>query len=250
VTDGQKPPALPRRQFVKLSGALGAAAVLAGCGSATTKVPASAPNLAESTQSNPLCGNASDSTPDVELWTKAQACEVAYQQGKTIPGCMGTTKDDVVLNGDPQNNHNFLLVPTHRIKGIECPTLWTTNAAEYYAHYWRDAWRQAQPGQAGAVTGTVGLGINSKNDRQQNQLHIHMARILSEVQGQLDSQGITSDPKRWPNSIVTVDGLVKGKRIPVTTGRCGSRSKPWILTISSYSSEITYRQHVPICQRK
>jgi CDP-diacylglycerol pyrophosphatase len=101
-------------------------------------------------------------------------------------------------------------VPTRRVKGIECPYIWSAGAP----NYWSDAWHQAQPHEAGAVSypGGIGLGINSATARQQDQLHIHLAGLLSGVREQLQHQSVTSRESEWARSVVSVTGLDKGMR--------------------------------------
>jgi CDP-diacylglycerol pyrophosphatase len=203
VSADQEADYLRRRQFVRLAGVAGAAAVVAGV------VPAATDGAAAACGQADLCGNASDTSP--ELWRTAKSCGKAYRSGMPMPPeCHGTTATYVVLKGRPSTDHNFLLVPTRRVKGIECPYIWSASAPNYWLH----AWGQAQPGGAGPVKypAGIGLGINSAQARQQDQLHIHMAGILSDVQGQLGAaKNITADPKKWADSIVSVKGIEGGK---------------------------------------
>jgi CDP-diacylglycerol pyrophosphatase len=223
VTDDVAGPGrLPRRDLLKLTGVVGAAAVLAGCGDSGSSSPttvaagtgtatAAAGAVTASRVTDALCGSDGDTGPRLDLWAKAQVCSAAYQKKQPEPaGCLGTTATTVVLNGAPASNHNYLLVPTRRVKGIECPYIWSAGAP----NYWKIAWDQAQPGGAGAVTGTVGLGINSAPDRGQDQLHIHMAQILSGVESQLNTASITGDPSSWATSVVSVVGLQAGHQDP------------------------------------
>ena len=219
MTEDENADGLRRRRFIKLAGVAGAAAFFGGYGAeARTSVLTRRP-LGGRGQVDVLCGDDADGDG---LWQKARECERAFSGKQPAPaGCMGTTKHDVVLNGRPKTDHNSLLVPTHRIKGIECSKIWDTQYKYYYPLFWKDAWLQAQKGGAGEVKGgAVGLGINSKRGRRLKQLHIHMARILSGVPGQLDNQPtpITSDASKWDRSIVEVTGMVgpKGKRHPET----------------------------------
>jgi CDP-diacylglycerol pyrophosphatase len=145
MSENEKAGRLPRRQFVKLSGA---AAVLAGAG-------AVAGRTAPATVQDLLCGNDNDSGTRFFLWERAKECGDAFRAKKPTPGsCLATTSTYVVLNGQaPPVTHNFLLVPTRRVKGIECPYLWSSNAP----NYWQDAWNQAQRYVKYAATG---LGVN------------------------------------------------------------------------------------------
>lgn len=84
---------LPRRQFLKLSGAAGAAAVLAGSGVPAGTYPRAAAQA-------DLCG--ADGDKGIELWDHAKACGEAQHDPTHHPMpsyCKGTNADDVVLDG-------------------------------------------------------------------------------------------------------------------------------------------------------
>ena len=64
-----------------------------------------------------------------ELWDKVQVCLGT----RTTPAtnCLRTTSDYVVLNGMPQNNHNFLLLPTGANmadQALRSPLAWSATA--------------------------------------------------------------------------------------------------------------------------
>jgi CDP-diacylglycerol pyrophosphatase len=209
---------LPRRQFVRLSSVAGTAALLAGTGAgknlaAATRSPwyeTCPPGAAACPSPSAICGHPGDSGPRVYLWEEVQVAEGTKNPPPPDTSLL-TTPDYVILHGAPKTAHNFLLVPSCRISGIECPFIWGPTA---YSGYWNDAWEQAQPGGAAPVKyPSIGLGINSAipGIRMQDQLHIHMAGILSGVQGQLNKlEGngkITSHLTKWPTQIVPVEGL-------------------------------------------
>jgi CDP-diacylglycerol pyrophosphatase len=218
----EKAGGLPRRQFVRLSGAAGTAALLAGTGAgknpaAATRSPRCGPRpkgAAACPTPSDICGHLTDTStkggPDkFLLWDKVQVAEGTKMSPPYPPVIsLKTTPDYAILHGYPETDHNFLLVPSCRISGIECPFIWGSKA---YPGYWNDAWEQAQPGGAAPVNyHSIGLGINSANTRQQDQLHIHMAGILSRVQAQLNklekAGKITSDRTKWPDQVVPVEG--------------------------------------------
>jgi len=194
---------LPRRQFVKLSGVAGAAALLPGLPLADKSGAAAAPCPLPS----PLCGDPTDKGDRFYLWLVVRV--ITKQQPPPPPvSPLQVTPNYVIVHGAPETNHNFLLVPTCRIAGIECPFIWGPTA---YPRYWSDAWEQAQPGGAAPVKyAAIGLGINSASVRQQDQLHIHLAGILSGVPDQLSklkkAGKITSDRTKWPVQVVPVTG--------------------------------------------
>ncbi|MFB9235606.1 CDP-diacylglycerol diphosphatase [Plantactinospora siamensis] len=150
------------------------------------------------------CGYVNDTGPRVYLWEAVQVCE-GQKPGPPFPSCLSTTLDYVIFNGGSGSDHDYLTVPSCRVKGIECPWIATPAAP----NYWLAAWNNAQQGAPGYVHyPQIGLGINSIGDRMQDQLHIHMAGILSGIQGQLNSvdSTITNNPARWRNQFVRVVG--------------------------------------------
>jgi CDP-diacylglycerol pyrophosphatase len=194
VKGSENPQELSRREFVGYSGVAGAAAALATVG-LSPDARSCRRGLAD------LCGTTSDA---VYLWKSVQACV----KDPSRPDCLVTASEFVVLPGDPENKHNFLLVPTNRIKGIECPLLWTKYKD---INYWEEAWSQATNGGKGNVTySVVGLGVNSVGSRKEAQLHIHMAGFrdgaFDKVKGQ--DKKITRQPGAWPDSIIEVDGYL------------------------------------------
>jgi CDP-diacylglycerol pyrophosphatase len=251
----EKAGGLPRRQFVRLSGAAGTAALLAGTGAgknpaAATRSPWCGPRPKGAVACPPpsgICGHPSDSGPRLHLWEEVQVAE-GTKSPPPFDNSLLTTPSYVILHGDPETNHNFLLVPSCRITGIECPFIWGPTA---YSGYWNDAWEQAQPGGAAPVKyPSIGLGINSALTRQQDQLHIHMAGILSGVQAQLNklekAGKITSNRKKWPAQIVPVEG-----RDP-KTGKAATRNyRALIFRDKSELKENLFRllgDHVPAAE--
>lgn len=69
-------------------------------------------------------------------------------------------------------NDDFLLLPTNRIKGIECSYLW--NGSQL--NLWSAAWFQATQRVAKNPAKPIALGVNSATARGQDQLHIHLAQ--------------------------------------------------------------------------
>ncbi|MFI5926597.1 CDP-diacylglycerol diphosphatase [Micromonospora sp. NPDC051543] len=208
---------MARRQFVKLSGAASAGGLLtlAGAdggmadGGGGSPQPPPPPNPGGSACPTPsaLCGYPTDTGGRFDLWDRVQVCLGTRTSPPT--NCLRTTSTYVVLNGAPSNTHNYLLVPTCRVQGIECPFIATAAAP----NYWLDAWINAQPGQPSHVVyPNIGLGINSADARQQDQLHIHLAGIHSGIQTQLNSYDnvISNNPANWRNQIVPIWGLTSG----------------------------------------
>ncbi|WP_446039760.1 CDP-diacylglycerol diphosphatase [Streptomyces sp. SID1121] len=207
---------LPRRRFVALSGAVGAATLLTGVEAVAGRTAsAAAPAHAEPApdmcptpppggtpacppaQLQPLCGSPADNDP---LWRDVQYCTQGkpLPPGQNPPTCLKVTSDYVVLNGRPSSPHNFLLTPSCRITGIECPFIETSGAPDY----WNDAWENARSGGSVPVQyPDIGLGINSRSARFLDQLHLHMAGVRASTQRrlqQLETTGrMATSPAQW-----------------------------------------------------
>ncbi|MEU6404963.1 CDP-diacylglycerol diphosphatase [Streptomyces sp. NPDC046985] len=224
---------VPRRQFVALSGVVGASALLAGTAAAGTAVAAVRPESGERLPElcplpprpghspcppahlQSLCGSPADNDP---LWNDVRYCTTGVvpppPQGK--PECLKTTANYVVLHGKPENTHNYLLSPSCRITGIECPFLETPGVE----NYWDDAWDNARSGGSVPVHyDNIGLGINSQGARRLDQLHIHMAGVRPSTQRrlqELDSMGrMATQPADW----------AKPANQAAITGRSGSAER-------------------------
>jgi CDP-diacylglycerol pyrophosphatase len=82
---------------------------------------------------------------------------------------------------DLEGAAQYLLIPTSRITGIESPAIITAHAKNYFAEAWR--WRSLFESllHRAVPRGFIGLAINSKSGRTQNQLHIHIDCLRSDV---------------------------------------------------------------------
>ncbi len=81
----------------------------------------------------------------------------------------------------------LLLIPTDRITGIEAPELLSPGAR----NYWQDAWsvRPLFERRAGPTPREdLGLAINSRYGRSQNQLHIHIDCVRTDVRDTLKAR--------------------------------------------------------------
>jgi len=92
-----------------------------------------------------------------------------------------------VVYKDIDGDRQYLLMPTARIPGIESPALLSPGATNYFGAAW-----QARAFVEQRVGGTVprdwmSLAINSAVSRSQNQLHIHIDCVRSDVRDALDS---------------------------------------------------------------
>lgn len=218
MTEHKNVNALPRRQFIALSGAVGAVTLVTGAGATGRAVaaddtgygedactcptpPTSPPGAGQSpcppASMQALCGGLTDNDA---LWHDVQYCTrgIVPPAPQLKPDCLKTTPNYVVLHGKPETQHNYLLLPSCRITGIECPFLVTSGVA----NYWSEAWENARSGGSVPVQyPSIGLGINSKGARRFHQMHIHMAGVRPSTQRrlqELDTMGrMATQPAQW-----------------------------------------------------
>jgi CDP-diacylglycerol pyrophosphatase len=158
-------------------------------------------------QSSPDCGDWNDTGGRFYLWDQVKKRTPA-------PGDRGTNLEVVfpdpardygyaVHNGahGAPSTYDLLLLPTNRVSGIECPKIWAPNALNLW-QYARDTARRIPSGT------NIALGINSAEQRDQDQLHIHVSRILAGAKTDIDNQRklITSDPAKWKATVISVQG--------------------------------------------
>ncbi|MFD9209634.1 CDP-diacylglycerol diphosphatase [Streptomyces sioyaensis] len=150
-----------------------------------------------------LCGRDSDN--DEPLW-------------KMTWECQERPKDSRWLVAKGKEGH--LLVPTDRIRGIECPELVSGAYSDKDHNYWQVAWERAQDWFPKLPWGAFGLGINAKGSRSHEQLHIHMSLVVQGVKDELDrayaAHNMATDLAHWPYQLITVNGwdAAQSKRDP------------------------------------
>ncbi|MDH2069339.1 CDP-diacylglycerol diphosphatase [Pantoea sp. GD03673] len=86
------------------------------------------------------------------------------------------------MNGPLQ----YLLIPLDRITGIESPRLLQPGTPNYFALAWHERNLLAQRRGSPIDDRVLSLAINAQYGRTQNQLHIHLSCLRSDVRQQLD----------------------------------------------------------------
>jgi CDP-diacylglycerol pyrophosphatase len=122
--------------------------------------------------------------PDA-LWKIVNGSCVPHEQASGDPApcqLVDLTGGDAVLkDNNPRKATHFLLIPTTRLAGIESPELLAPGAA----NYWQEAWsaRRFVADRAGRplTRDQIGLAINSRWARSQDQLHIHIDCVAPDV---------------------------------------------------------------------
>jgi CDP-diacylglycerol pyrophosphatase len=96
------------------------------------------------------------------------------------------THHDAILKDRCGTTH-YLLIPTARRSGVESPELLRDDEPDYFAQAWaaRDRVISAS-GRSEVAADELGLAINSRWGRSQDQLHIHIDFIKPQVRDAID----------------------------------------------------------------
>jgi CDP-diacylglycerol pyrophosphatase len=136
-------------------------------------------------------GHAAD--PDA-LWKLVHDGCVPDQQQKGDPApCVlvdlrqGDAKGYAVLK-DRVGATQYLLIPTARVPGIESPLLLAPEAPNYFADAWRERGYTERAAQRPLPRQAISLAINSAFGRSQNQLHIHIDCVRTDVRAALQRE--------------------------------------------------------------
>ncbi|OBA84734.1 hypothetical protein A5642_25710 [Mycolicibacterium mucogenicum] len=95
---------------------------------------------------------------------------------------------------------DLLVVPTVRETGIECPNLLRSDAPNYF----KDAYDSIHFGSSPDWA----LGINSKDGRGYDQLHIHLTRLYGAAREDIDravkAGKVSKDEHKWVDQVIEV----------------------------------------------
>ena len=126
------------------------------------------------------CAYAND--PDA-LWnlvsTECLPNEVQHSDPK--PCASVDLKDGYVILKDRRGLTQYLLIPPIRVTGIESAYLLTPGVPNYFAHAWRERGYVERAAPRALPQSAISLAINSAKARSQNQLHIHIDCIRTDV---------------------------------------------------------------------
>jgi CDP-diacylglycerol pyrophosphatase len=103
------------------------------------------------------------------------------QHGDPKPCASVDLKDGYVILKDIRGRTQYLLIPTDRVTGIESPYLLTPGAPNYFAYAWDERGYVERAAGRALPRSAISLAINSAKARSQNQLHIHIDCIRTDV---------------------------------------------------------------------
>jgi CDP-diacylglycerol pyrophosphatase len=187
--------ALYRHSRFRLTRIAAVLAVILGCAPLLSLADGSAvaqqsPAIAQS--SGPEAGAAAcivAPRPD-SLWSLAQCCSRNLHSNRGCRAYDAADKYIILKDNSPAKPAAYLIIPTIRVPGIEDKQIFSPPVVDF----WEYGWQQAQL-LVSKPAANIGLAINSKLGRTQNQLHIHIACVLPAVARTLASQAaIGTDP--------------------------------------------------------
>ncbi|MBP2450517.1 CDP-diacylglycerol diphosphatase [Mycolicibacterium lutetiense] len=161
------------------------------------------------------CGKPGD---NVAIWKDVKTATPQHKNGAidvVFPGGDRSRGFAVREGHHPAQLTDLLVIPTARETGIECNNLLDANAP----HYFKDAFDYVgtlPPGNQGQSPDWA-LGINSADNRGQDQLHIHVTLLDPTARADIDqavkNHKVTKDAKTWKDSVIGVRGHTQTDQI-------------------------------------
>jgi CDP-diacylglycerol pyrophosphatase len=145
------------------------------------------------------------------LWQVVRACVANQHLTSAAFPCLEVNEESGSANGFavvrvPLERTQIVIVPTARIKGVEDALLQSSTAPNFF----EDAWEARQyvidraPRRLGRED--IGLSINSKEGRGQDQMHIHVDCVKRNVSSALQHADAKLSFTRWSPVRVGLEG--------------------------------------------
>jgi len=131
-----------------------------------------------------------------------EQCVVNWSRQHSARPCERISEGFAVL-ADRKGGAHFLLIPTKTVAGMESPELLEPAAPNYFAAAWAARDLLARVVGHDVPRGAVGLALNPRHARTQDQMHIHIECLRAEVARRL-RRAAPSVTAAW--SIVWIDG--------------------------------------------
>jgi CDP-diacylglycerol pyrophosphatase len=140
-------------------------------------------------------------------------CAPAAQTGAAMPPPCLEVKGATAVIKDRNGVAQLLAIPVARVTGIEDPALLRADAPPYFADAWRahtlmGAYLKATPARQ-----DVGIAINSKYTRSQDQLHLHVDCLKREVIAALADYAPHLDGQWRPMTVALAGRKYWGRRV-------------------------------------
>jgi CDP-diacylglycerol pyrophosphatase len=114
----------------------------------------------------------------------------------TLPETGGERSGYAVL-ADRKGGAHFLLIPTARLSGIESPELLDYGTTNYFEAAWQARTQLEHYLGRALPRDAIGLAVNPRRSRGQDQLHIHIECLGSALQAQLKALRLSPEDEEW-----------------------------------------------------
>jgi CDP-diacylglycerol pyrophosphatase len=157
------------------------------------------------------------------LWGVVQACRLNHAvTGAAFP-CLSVNVSEGVERGyvilrPPLGDEDLILAPTRKIVGIEDASIEAVDAPNYFDDAWNARAMLAARGRAAPPRDEMALAVNSSLARTQDQLHIHIGCISTEMKRSIAAIEPELLPTRWRRLTKPIAGFMFwGRRIAQDT---------------------------------
>ncbi len=133
--------------------------------------------------------------------------------GVSLP-CLSVDEErGYVVIRAPGDATRIIVVPTVHTAGIESPSLLRDDAPNFWAYAWQERERVASAAQRPLGWNDIGMAINSRPARTQDQMHIHVDCIDARLKKAL--AGAKLSTQRWSQlNLRPWAGSYRAKRLP------------------------------------
>jgi len=131
--------------------------------------------------------------------------------GLSLPCLAVDEKRGFVVIRAPGDKTRIIVVPTERMEGIESPGLLRDDAPNYWAYAWEERGRVADAAPRPIGWGDIGMAINSRDGRTQDQMHIHVDCLDARLKPALAEAKLST--QRWVTLNLRPWGRYYAKRL-------------------------------------
>jgi CDP-diacylglycerol pyrophosphatase len=154
------------------------------------------------------------------LWNRVQSCVAVKNppQGSCLFHS-GSKRFVFLKDGDPAKPRAYLIVPTDKVPGIESPAVFK----EPLLDIWKFGWEEGQIYVKAPAT-RIGMAINSKPGRNQDQLHVHVSCSGLQTRQALEHANVASHWGARP--FVTIGNRTYNA---ILVHSLAGKQSPWVL---------------------
>ncbi len=162
----------------------------------------------------PCLGKAFDLTDHGALWQVVhKLCLPMHATlGVSLP-CLAVDEErGFVVIRAPGDATRIIVVPTARTEGIESPSLLRDDAPNFWAYAWGERQWVVSAARRPLGWDDIGMAINSRPARTQDQMHIHVDCLDVRLKKALAGAKLSS--QRWTPLNLRPWGFYRAKRLP------------------------------------